>query len=220
MATPTPRFFTSPRFTPYREALIRLSARTGASIPSLCASFLVLHEVTAIVPFVGIFYASRALGVGEQVVQTVVEDDVNGDIDREIGMVKRKAREWVDEGGQMAERLGKRYGLFGYEKRTVGEAARNGTGDIPLERQDIGAKIAGDVANVVVAYGVTKVGKSSSLASCMLTNNVLRLQALLPLRLGLSLYLSPPFSRLVFEPLRRTLTRTVARYRASGRAVK
>jgi len=43
--------------------------------------------------------------------------------------------------------------------------------------------IAGDVANAVVAYGATK--------------------AMLPLRVGLSLYLAPMFSRRCIEPLRR-----------------
>jgi hypothetical protein len=51
----------------------------------------------------------------------------------------------------------------------------------------ISERIAGEVANAVVAYTATK--------------------ALLPLRIGLSLYLAPGFSRRVVEPLGRTMIR-------------
>jgi hypothetical protein len=145
------RFLSSPRWTPYREALTKLSVRTGASVPSLVASFLVLHEVTAIVPFVGVFFASRAFGVGETVVQAATE---NQGVDSETGWVQDKTRQWVDEGGQMAERLGRRYGLFGFEKR--GSSSVDEAND-PTSPRELGDKIAGDVANIVVAYGVTKV---------------------------------------------------------------
>lgn len=212
MATPPPpRYFTSPRFVPYREALGRISARTGASLPSLAASFLVLHEVTAIIPFIGIFYASRTLGVGEQVVESITRDDEHGDIERQASLLKRKAREWVDEGGQMAERLGKRYGLFGYEKRARGATTLDENKNERERQLAVGTKVAGDVANVVVAYAVTKVRSEG--CGCTRTWTDMLSQAILPLRVGLSLYLSPPFSRLVFEPMRRAGSRAYARFR-------
>lgn len=130
-------------------------------MPSLAASFLVLHEITAIIPFVGVFYASRALGVGEQVVESMTRDDENGDAAREAGLIKKKTREWVDEGGQMAQRLGYRYGLFGIEKGERGVVNSGGEETSGSKSTVVGTKIAGDVANVVVAYAVTKVRHST-----------------------------------------------------------
>jgi len=54
----------------------------------------------------------------------------------------------------------------------------------------VSRRIAGDVANAV-AYGITK--------------------ALLPVRIGLSLYLAPGFSRSVVDPLASTVFRTFRR---------
>jgi hypothetical protein len=159
----------SPRMAPYKDALARMSARTGASVPSLVASFLVLHEVTAIVPFVGIFFASRALGLGEQTVAAIVEEDDastggSGDVQKQVSLVKRKTREWVDEGGQFAERLGRRYGIFGFEKRPRGDAA-SAAASPESSSLELGEKIAGDVANAVVAYAVVKVSQPLLCAS-------------------------------------------------------
>jgi hypothetical protein len=147
---------TSTRLDKYKDALARLSARTGASVPSLCASFLVLHEITAILPFIGVFYASRGLGVGETVVSMVLDDTQFKDASEQRGWARAKAREWVDEGGQLAERLGRRYGLFGFEKRSKDQASSSTAASDPTTSQ-LGGKVAGDVANVIVAYGVVKV---------------------------------------------------------------
>ncbi|KAF9031212.1 hypothetical protein BDZ89DRAFT_1064061 [Hymenopellis radicata] len=141
MSSPTPH-----RFAAYKSALQAISTRTGTPLPSLVLSFAVLHEITAIAPLIGGFYTARALGIGERVVSYV-----------------------ADRGEQKAERIGRRYELFGYEK------------GLTTERLNI----AGDIANFVVAYGATK--------------------ALLPVRVGLSLYLSPAFSRRVVEPIRKVL---------------
>jgi hypothetical protein len=135
-------------FDKYKGTLTQLSARTGASVPSLFASFLVLHEVTAIVPFIGVFYASRALGIGESVVSSVVKSTEDGD-----GWTQVKARQWMTEGEQMAERVGRRYGIFGFEKKSKSDHGSS-VDDIPLAPS---SHIAGEVANVIVAYGVVKV---------------------------------------------------------------
>ena len=133
---------TNTRFGPYKNALKALSAKTRTPLPSLVVSFGALHELTAIVPLVGTFYAARALGIGERVVGSVLSE-------RESGWVVDKCRNWVEEGDSWAERVGRRYGVFGFEK-----GSKKGEG-VSL--------IAGDVANAVVAYAVTKVCRYSTL---------------------------------------------------------
>ena len=125
---------------PYKETLQALSARTKTPIPSLILSFAVLHELTALVPLVGIFYGVKTFGVGEKVVSTVVDD---GAADGECGWVRAKIKNWVEEGESWAGRVGKRYGVFGFEKDQTVHGHRH--------------EIVGDVANAVFAYGMTKV---------------------------------------------------------------
>ncbi|KAJ7496912.1 hypothetical protein FB451DRAFT_1335253 [Mycena latifolia] len=153
----------------YRDALAAVAARTGAPLSSLVVSFAVLHELTAVVPLVGVFYAARALGVGERIVATLpTEHDT---------WVAHKCRTWVDDGQQWAARVGRRYGVFGFDNGAPPE------GQLPV----LPDRIAGDVANAVVAYAATK--------------------ALLPVRVGAALYLSPAFSRAVVDPTRRGFAR-------------
>ncbi|KAJ7072664.1 hypothetical protein C8F01DRAFT_973800 [Mycena amicta] len=123
-----------PAFDRYRAALASIAARTGAPLSSLVVSFAVLHELTAVVPLVGLFYAGRSLGVGERIVSSLPDDSDQ--------WVVKKCRSWVDDGKQWAARLGKRYGAFGLEK---GE-------QLPV----LPGHLAGDVANAVVAYAATK----------------------------------------------------------------
>lgn len=156
--TPPP----SSRFAPYRQALQALSARTGTALPSLVVSFAVLHELTAVVPVAGFFFAARALGVGERVVQAVAAADTGADADGPRAWAAAKGRQWVDEGGRWAQRVGRRYGVFGYEKRdgSVGvgdEEAGRGS----AEDGGVSARLAGDAANAILAYGLTKAGCST-----------------------------------------------------------
>lgn len=151
------------KFAAYTNVLKGISARTGTPISSLILSFGIIHELTAIVPLVGIFYTSRALGVGEMIVNTVIrdteisgrEEQLNGGgLNEEQSVMvwgKRKVRGWVEDGDKWAARVGRRYGVFGYKKRQPGEVDNGDT--VPKHR------IAGDVANAVVAYGATKVSR-------------------------------------------------------------
>ncbi|KIK94778.1 hypothetical protein PAXRUDRAFT_142157 [Paxillus rubicundulus Ve08.2h10] len=168
MSTPPP----PSRFAPYRNALAALSERTGAHLPSLIFSFAVLHELTAIVPLVGVFFVARGLGVGEQVVNHFARPNHRED-DQPAGYINRQLSQWVDGGEQWAGRVGRRYGIFGFKK---GQPANRD------DTQQVSGKLAGDVANAVLAYGAVK--------------------ALMPVRIGLSLYLSPAFSRRIVEPIR------------------
>ncbi|KAL1736406.1 hypothetical protein EV714DRAFT_267240 [Schizophyllum commune] len=171
----------------YRDALNALSARTGAPISSLVVSFGILHEVTAIVPLVGVFYAARSFGLGERTVQAVIRDtdhEATAKDSPTLSYVHRTFRDWVEQGDAWAGRIGRRYGMFGFEKRVPG-APVTPPSDEPRPR------ITGDVANAVLAYGVTK--------------------AAAPLRVALSLYLSPAFARSVVTPLTRTFVNVFRR---------
>lgn len=130
----------------YAQAIGYVANRTGVPLPSLLVSFAILHELTAIVPFTAFFYASRQFGAGQILVDYVRRED-NQASDRGIlDAATSKAREWADEGERWAGRVGRRYEIWGMTKR---------------ERdQDhvVIQGLAGDVANAVVAYGLTKVG--------------------------------------------------------------
>lgn len=136
----------SSRFSPYRNALAAISTRTGSPLPSLIVSFAVLHELTAIAPLVGVFYAARELHVGERVVNQITRDT-----GQSTGWLAGQLSQWVDEGENWAHRVGRRYGIFGFEK---------GAAD-PGDSQHLSGKLAGDVANAVLAYAATKVRYSA-----------------------------------------------------------
>ncbi|KZP00874.1 hypothetical protein CALVIDRAFT_595040 [Calocera viscosa TUFC12733] len=157
-ATPTPGSSSGPTPTPskrprpYMDALRRLSQRTGTPLPSLIVSFGIVHEVTALAPLFGFFFASRWLGIGQTTVDWAARNE---------GWEGEMVRGWMREGGEMAERVGGRYGWFGYEKMDKAgrdrlkedQKKRRETGQ---EAEQLGAWIAGDVANFVVAYGLNK----------------------------------------------------------------
>ncbi|KAK0212539.1 hypothetical protein DFS33DRAFT_1377029 [Desarmillaria ectypa] len=161
----------------YKSALSAVSARTGAPLSSLLVSFAILHEITAIASFAGVFYAAHAFGVGERVVDTVAADN------EPAGWAQQQVKTWVQEGTVWAEKVGQRYGIFGLEKKDSTNKTESPT--------YLPEHLAGDVANAVFAYGVTK--------------------ALFPVRIGLSLYLSPVSSRMVVDPLRRAFMRSFRR---------
>ncbi|EJD41769.1 hypothetical protein AURDEDRAFT_145981 [Auricularia subglabra TFB-10046 SS5] len=172
------------RLLPYRTRLQAIAARTGAPLPSLITSFAILHELTAVLPVVGLFFAARSLEVGPRAVR-VVEDRTRdlAAAGGEQSWLLNKSNQWLREGEAWAGRVGRRYGYFGYEKGAPPDAQAVGG--------SVGGHIAGDVANAVVAYAVTK--------------------ALLPARIGLSLWLSPAFSRRVVEPIRKGVVRAFRR---------
>ncbi|KZT72445.1 hypothetical protein DAEQUDRAFT_686204 [Daedalea quercina L-15889] len=176
------------RFAPYRQALNALAERTRTPLPSLLFSFAVLHELTAIVPLAGLFFTVRALNVGERVLKVFpnkVTDEAALDppIEEEKDFWWRLGRQWEEEGRHMAERVGRRYGLFGFPKNGTGFESDVGS----LQVETALKKAAPDIINFSLAYVCTK--------------------ALLPVRIGLSLYWSPAFSRRVIEPTRAVIVR-------------
>ncbi|KAI0079809.1 hypothetical protein K474DRAFT_1658621 [Panus rudis PR-1116 ss-1] len=180
----------SSKFAPYVNALKVVSARTGSPLSSLIFSFGVLHELTAIVPLAGLFLGARALGVGDRIVESIARppDQVNGTLYG--NWAREKCREWVNEGGKWVQRVGTRYGIFGFEKRGE-DRTKAGQEEAVIVDGVLSARLAGDAANAILAYGLTK--------------------ALLPVRIGLSLYLAPGFSRRVIEPLRLTVWKAFRR---------
>ncbi|OSX61693.1 hypothetical protein POSPLADRAFT_1145256 [Postia placenta MAD-698-R-SB12] len=180
--TPPP----SSRFAPYRQALNALAERTRTPLPSLVFSFAILHEITAIVPLIGFFYGARTLKAGDRLIASLPERiDDSELIAPGEGWMAAKGREWWREGTSWAERVGRRYGIFGFEKRDHGEQVGG-----PVKSAVAGG-VSADVANAVVAYCLTK--------------------ASMPARVGVSLYLSPAFSRQVVEPVRRAVIRVFQR---------
>jgi len=175
----------------YKNALGSLAARTGTPLPSLIVSFAILHEITAILPLAGIFFGAKYLGVGERLVESVRAetrtDATSSDQSSTTQWVQGKVGTWIDEGEVWAERVGRRYGVFGYPKTPKGVKFE------PTEGER-GPGVAGDVANAVFAYTATK--------------------ALIPARLGVSFYLSPAFSRRVVEPIRKGFMFVLRRGRA------
>lgn len=137
----------------YSAVLAELSRRTGTPLSSLIVSFAVLHEASAVVSLFGLFVVARAGGVGERVVASIKGAPGGERADREgveEGWVQRKGRQWVEEGEKWAEKLGRRYGFFGFEKGSrPGEGTTTGA---------LSGRVAGDVANIILAYAVTKVG--------------------------------------------------------------
>ena len=138
----------------YKNALGSLAARTGTPLPSLIISFAILHEITAIVPLVGIFFGAKYLGVGERLVEFVRAethgDAAASDKPSTTEWARGKVGTWVDEGEAWAEKVGRRYGFFGYPKTPKGAKFE------PTEGEG-GHGVAGDVANAVFAYTATKV---------------------------------------------------------------
>ncbi|TXT13370.1 hypothetical protein VHUM_00737 [Vanrija humicola] len=172
----------SPRLQRYAPRLAQLAARTGVPLPSLAVSFLVLHELTAVLPVVLLYYVFSALGAGAAVVAWLAGDKdaaahwaaegregASGTDDGERTWT-HKVHEWYREGLGRAERVGRRYGLLGYDKGSKGDGTSAGAG------------ASAAVADAVAAYVVVK--------------------ALLPLRIAVSVAAAPAFARLALRPWR------------------
>ena len=130
-----------------------------------------------------------------------------------LAYVHRTFRDWVEQGDAWAERVGRRYGVFGFEKRVPGAAASASSdasstppSNTPATTPTDGPRprITGDVANAVLAYGVTKVSLECSVGGEYVAWTHCTTQAAAPLRVALSLYLSPAFARGVVIPITRT----------------
>ncbi|ORY82322.1 hypothetical protein BCR35DRAFT_265576 [Leucosporidium creatinivorum] len=150
----------------------------SADPPSLIASFLILHELTAIVPLFAGFWAFKAAGVGAGLVAWAVADDGE---EEQASWSRAKFRQWVTDGEEQAQKIGRRYGAFGIEKESKEQKEerkqREKDGVVDVERAPTTYSVGGDVANLVAAYIAVK--------------------ALLPLRILFSLRAAPPMANVI-----------------------
>lgn len=116
-----------------------------------------LHELTALLPLILLFYAFSALGAGSAFLHWLhgVAKSATGE-EVEEGPYARMAhvvRGWYDEGARRVEKVGRKYGVLGFEK---GSAVEGG----------VGREAAGAVADAVAAYVVVKVSPALGVGSC------------------------------------------------------
>lgn len=180
----------------------------SADLASLVASFIVLHEVTAIVPLFAGFWACRAAGVGLGLVTWAAATTNENEPDQQESSdnwIQHKFRTWIQQGQLKAERIGKHYGVLGYEKQTKEQRQQ----DVEYEPGNITSTlpsqlIGSDAANLVAAYIGVKVSLLSS-GHPNVRAHWLDSQLLLPLRILVSLRLAPPLANVIakrFQGLR------------------
>lgn len=130
----------------YKDALRRISSRTGSPLPSLLASFIMLHEITAVVPFFGAFYAFRYFRAGEVALNKIEMFSQNANSKQLLDRATFQVNDWMKDGEAWVHRVGSRYGVWGMEKR--GPTDPRGR-DVP--------RIGGAAADAILAYVATKV---------------------------------------------------------------
>ncbi|EST09520.1 hypothetical protein PSEUBRA_000736 [Kalmanozyma brasiliensis GHG001] len=159
-----------------------IAKRNGTDAPTMMASFLVLHELTAIIPLAILFYVFGALGVGTAVLQWLLgdADAAASQSEADSQPLLSRFRAWARLKEQRFERYCRKKGYLGFEKQDI--ESINAANDLGDSR-----RFAGSFANMVAAYILVK--------------------ALLPIRIGASVALAGPFSRTVLEPLKRLLLR-------------
>ena len=148
----------SSRVQRYMPRLQDLSKRTGVPLSSLAISFMVLHELTAILPVIGFYFLFSSLGTGLGIIQWLNRATDAGSEDRgdggELSGWRGWVKGWYDEGEAKIGRVGKRYGLWQDDEQgsevmtTSGHRAGEG------------------VANAISAYVVVKVRSPDSAYSC------------------------------------------------------
>lgn len=122
-----------------------IAKKNGTDAPTMIASFLVLHELTAIVPLFALFYIFGALGVG-----TAVLDWLLGDAERtDEESLASRFRTWARAKEERFERYCRKKGYLGFEKQDV--KTIDAANDLGRTSQ-----LAGSFANMVAAYIIVK----------------------------------------------------------------
>jgi hypothetical protein len=152
-----PRFTTTMKtdrslYQQYKSALLRKFPHLRPSV--LVGSFLFLHEVTAVVPLVGFYYLFSLTGLGLSLTSSLKTSQDKHE-EREEGLVRSQLYSWLDAAQQKTERVGRRYGWWGYEKWS----SKSGPlpEDLALREIENTDKFKGQIANVVMAYTLVKV---------------------------------------------------------------
>jgi hypothetical protein len=149
---PTPAPLKSSRVQRYLPRLQDLSTRTGVPLSSLAISFLILHELTAVLPVIGFYVLFSSLGTGLGIIEwlnrtTTPSVDGQENNDGWHGVVKG----WYDEGQGKVGRVGRRYGLWEDENLDIDDGGSS----------KVTSKAGEGVANAVAAYVVVKVCPSN-----------------------------------------------------------
>ena len=131
---------------------------------------------------------------------------------------RSKLGEWFEEGEKRVEKVGKKYGILGYTKvskadnGTIQPHIGNNEGESISEEAHVlaiqtkGSSAAEKVANAISAYVVVKVSHLISVWHSV-GREIDGSQALLPVRIGVSLAAAPAFARFALEPFRRLVIR-------------
>lgn len=180
----------STRLQAYAPRLTALSRRTGVPFASLAGSFMVLHEITALVPLVMLFFVFQAAGAGAGIVAWLEDvraeaagsgTDAGTGADWEwrlAGMQttdnasppaaesgekwKLWVRVWMDEAEEKIARVGKRYGILGYDKVNRDSNSAPASGSLSA------SSATENVANAIAAYVVVKVRDYTFTQVCLL----------------------------------------------------
>lgn len=190
---PQPEIPSSSRVQRYLPRLHDLSKRTGVPLSSLAISFLILHELTAVLPVIGFYFLFSSLGTGLGIINWL--DRTTGtEGEQETTGWKGVVKGWHDEAQEKMGRVGKRYGLWQNETEgSLGALTKGRAGE--------------GVANAISAYVVVKVGRLQP-APCRHADSR---KALLPVRIGVSLGAAPVFARWALEPIRNVGKRLLRR---------
>lgn len=144
------------RLSKYIPHLDAISTKSGLPLPSLAVSFAILHELTAILPLVALFFAFQAFGIGGSIIKWASQQE-DGD---DLGLGSY-IRDWLQEGQKRVDKVARRYGMFGYEKgsKALDEADQLSSEDQALQVAAAAKQstAAAGVANAVAAYVVVKV---------------------------------------------------------------
>jgi hypothetical protein len=141
--TPPPTIPSSSRIQRYLPRLQALADRTGVPLSSLAVSFLILHELTAVLPVIGFYFIFSSLGTGLGIIECL--NRTTGE--EETGW-RSVVSGWYDEGQNKIGRVGRRYGLWQDTEQASG-----------------GSHAGEGVANAVAAYVVVKVDSPLSQAA-------------------------------------------------------
>lgn len=142
----------------FRSQLQDLSKRTGTDLASLTAAFVLLHEVTAVIPLVLFFYLFGLLGAGQSLclyfLRAAQEADDDGTT---AAQWKRYIGRELEEGMYKVERYARRKGWWGYEEGSQDQVVRYTQREIHNGDVDADAMAVGNMANAIAAYVATKV---------------------------------------------------------------
>lgn len=90
-----------------------------ADAPSLVASFLILHELSAVIPLFLGFWGFKSLDLGNSVVNWILyREPWFPTRDGGPTWLQVSGRRWAHLGEEQAERIGRRYGVLGFEKES------------------------------------------------------------------------------------------------------